>query len=145
MNVYRYVSEKELQMILNGETKELGTVFSDGVYSNSHNYKHKVKYLHFFLNKQAIDHIKSLYKDCSSNFYIATFDIPVFTLLCHAGNGVYLPLTGGYDYDTEKRIEFAVPVKKFKPSSLVSYELDKKHQKHIRSLREKSTQADISP
>lgn len=144
MNVYRYVTDKELQMILNGETKELGTDFSDGIYSNSHNYKHKVKYLHFFLNKKAIDHIKQLYKDSASDFYIATFDIPVFTLLRHAGNGVYLPLTGGYDYSTEKRIEFAVPVRKFKTSSLVSYELDKDHHKAIQQNKDETHQQSIS-
>ena len=84
-----------------------------------------------------------MYKNCSSDFYIATFDIPVFTLLCHTGKGVYFPLTGGYDYDTEKRIEFAVPVKKFKTCSLVSYELDKEHRKQIEALKETS-QADIN-
>ncbi len=136
MKVYRYLSEYELFALLANDKAKLGASFLDGYTPNNHRYKKNEKYLHFFLNKDSIANMKKLRKDSISDYYIATFNIPIFTLIRFRGKGIYEDPKGGYDNDTNFLIEFAIPVTHFNTSSLISYELDEHH--HEKVLTERS-------
>jgi hypothetical protein len=50
MIVYRYLSEKELNLIMQGKIDNLGSYYTKEGFKkvNTHKYKSGVKYLHFF-------------------------------------------------------------------------------------------------
>lgn len=127
MKVYRYLSKKELMLILSGDKTCLGKEFNDEKYRkiNNHKYKKGVKYLHFFKNKKDIKLIQNECRKFKREFYICEFDIPIMTLLFNSGYGVYD--SSGYDYDFIKAKEFAIPVEKFETCWLTNYEKDENH------------------
>lgn len=123
MIVYRYLSDRELHNIQSGNLKDIGAYYrNEKVGYNSHNYREDEKYIHFFKDKNSMEHIKSLYSDYSGDFYFCTFDIPVVKLLLHSGMGCY----DGHGYDTEcdYEREFALPVSQFKSKWLKDYKKD---------------------
>ena len=147
MKVYRFLSAKELEKIQSGEVDDLGTDISciqshfytekDGdtvKYPNTHKYKPGTKYLHFFLNKKACQHMidfshsTTLDDGTIKDFYIATFNIPITRLIKSSGKGYYVSeeykYSSGYDYinTTTTRREFAIETSAFDPNWLCTYE-----------------------
>lgn len=125
MRVYRYLSEQELNKILNHDVESLGHEFNKNRknYLNNHHYKKGVKYLHFFKEFDDMQEIKNLYKNIEGKFYYCSFDIPRLVLFFAAGQGFYAPK--GYDYDFSVMTEYAIRTDKFNPQWLHSYTLDK--------------------
>ena len=138
IKVYRYLSESELNKILNGNVGELGNSFHTKkiierkyrMKINSHNYNPKEKYLHFFKKLSDIEFIRQERRNYEENHYFAEFEIPALVLFFAAGKGYYNTLSG-YETFIEDVTEYAVNAKHFNPSWLVSYTLDKNKQEFM--------------
>ena len=125
MKLYRYLSEKELQLILQGKLDDIGMEYSGEIsLSNTHRYKKGKRYLHFFFRKFDCEYMKKMYEmeKIRKQTYIAEFKIPLKRILGHIGIGVYYPLKGGYKYGCEEIHELSLPVEKFDPKWLIAYE-----------------------
>ena len=124
MKVYRYLTQEELDYITSGRLDKIGREYSIATFHeiNTHKYKDGIKYLHFFWNKENIKLAQDLHKYDSQTYYICTFNIPTHLLLRFRGKGFYE--SSGYDIDREVAVEFAIPIKNFKPEYLISYRLD---------------------
>lgn len=123
MKVYRYLSEDELNNIINGNVGCIGAYFKRDTPVNTHQYMEDEKYLHFFKYKQSMDEIRSLYRSYKKPFYFCEFEVPKLVLFFAAGKGYYL--NHGYkDFENAVK-EYAVRVVNFKPSWLKSFVLDK--------------------
>ena len=128
MKVYRYLSEEELNLIKQGNVQGLGREFDKKDYKrqNNHRYKSGVKYMHFYKNKESIEHIRREYFQLlmqGHKFYFCSFDIPGVVLIKHRGKGHY----DGSGYDTMggvDSVEYAIPVEDFSPSWLRQSILD---------------------
>ena len=125
MKVYRYLSQKELDKILIGNTCYFSRV-------NTHNYNKDIKYLHFYKNPKHLRFARELHNKDYSDYYFCEFNIPAIHLIKHAGHGTYD--TGGYDCDRIKVLEFALPVEKFNANYLKTYTLDKRHHEECHQL-----------
>ncbi len=128
MKVYRYLSQNELNSILENNISAIGCKYSPNEeYKriNNHKYKTDVKYLHFFKHKKDCDRVKFISKGKDIEFYIVEFNIPITTLIQHIGCGYYN--AHGYNVNLEKAIEFAIPTSKFKSEYLLSYVRDEVH------------------
>ena len=126
MKVYRHLSEKELNLMLEGKTQALGNYFSKPTKEmkyrkNTHNYDESTKYIHFFKHKNSLKMMSYINKNLKGNFYFCTFDIPFRELIFHGGKGFYP--SPGYDTDGTLK-EYAVPVDRFKTEWLIEYTLD---------------------
>jgi len=119
MRVYRCLDENEFKHIVQGDTENIGSFFAKQK-SNTHRYKDKVRYLHFFRNINDFQHIQNI-KD-STKMYLCEFDIPLKILFTHFGVGYYV--ASGYDCDYNSIYEFAIPSKLFNSSFLRSYAID---------------------
>ena len=122
MRVYRYMREGELNSLLQGDMDSVGCLCQKPAFdelSNSHKYEDGVRYLHFFLKKNDIEHAKTLYRNKEGNYYTCEFNIPITTLMKHVGVGWYS--ASGYDYDSVKAIEFAIPNNKISSEYLSGY------------------------
>lgn len=126
MKVYRFLSKKELDIILQGQTQQLGNFFYGRDLSNSNKYKEGVKYIHFFRKKSSIEYIKQVRtaEAKTSNHknvecYVCEFDIPITKLIFNTGIGTYNELSG---YGQLSLIEFAIDARQFNPKWLVCYE-----------------------
>lgn len=125
MLVYRFLSEKELYKILNGDVKNLGHKFIRKK-CNTHKYNPNKKYIHFFKSKNGIVKIQQMLdKKDEEKKYICEFEIPMFVLLRGKGFGYYSP--SGYDVDCTKLVEFRVSTDLFKTEWLKSYKLVEKN------------------
>lgn len=132
MKVYRYLSEKELNNILQGNTGQIGGFYANKRFNimgnktkvNNHRYNPKERYLHFYKNISDIEHIRNELKLFEGNFYFAEFEVPALVLFFAAGKGYYNTMHG-YDYFFESIKEYAVKVKNFNPNWLMSYTMDK--------------------
>ncbi len=117
MIVYRLMSKEELNLYLSGNIKHIGRCFLKGQLSNNHRYKKDEKYVHMFRRIKDIEFIKY-----DRDFeYLATFDIPIVTLMISHGKGLYKC----FDYDCipcKNVKEFAINVKRMKPEYFVAYE-----------------------
>ena len=134
MRFYRLVHQKELDMMINEDKKFLGVGINQiSTQSNSHIYDPRKKYLHFFYNKIACQHILQLYdnkiklnKDGSvEDFYIISFDIPLNKVFKHTGKGYYHPFEGkihGYDDYVVSRIELALNTEDFEKEWITQIE-----------------------
>ena len=119
MLVYRIMNEKEYELLITGKKECLGGCFYGLTLPNNHRYRKGVKYLHFFKNKTAIKrYLLSTSFTENQNYYVGTFNIPFRKLFTHCAFGKYMP--SGYDVDYEIETEFALPVKKFETSYLIS-------------------------
>ena len=128
MKVYRYLSERELNNILNKDTSQIGARFAwHNLGVNTHEYKHDENYLHFFKNKESMDEIREMYRYYPQNFYLCEFEIPKLVLYFAAGTGYYK--AHGYDFESTELTEYAIRVSKFNPNWLKEYTLDKDKQK----------------
>ena len=134
MKLYRFVHKDELKKMLDGDVENLGNRFKNRELSNSHHYNDGKKYLHFFYNKEACQHIIDdvMFKDIKidnkgsvKDFFICTFDIPFKLLIFRTGKGLYKSLDKpfkGYFQETRKRLEAAIPSKLFDKNWIISYE-----------------------
>lgn len=132
MKVYRYLSQKELDLILANDTSSIGCEYSkDEEYSrvNNHKYKTGVKYLHFFRHKKDCGRVTFISDHEDIDFYVAEFNIPFTTLIRYRGYGRYNKQT--YSDDLVDVVEFALPVSKFKPRYMLSYALDEIHHRSV--------------
>ena len=106
MLVYRVCSQQEIEMIFDKGIENIGSS-NNSTDVNSHSYQYNVNYLHFFLRKSDILHIKSNKGSC-----ICTYNIPSEILDLYCGVGKYM------DFINFKErcyaIEFAVPAKELK-------------------------------
>ena len=135
VKVYRYLSESELNNMLNGNTSELGKSFHSKkimerkyhIRINNHHYNPNEKYLHFFKKLSDIEYIRQERRAYEENYYFAEFEIPLTVLFFAAGKGYYNSLHG-YETLIENVPEYAVKAKHFNTSWLVSYTLDKNKQ-----------------
>ena len=126
MKVYRFLSKKELNIILQGKTKQLGNFFYGRDLSNSNKYKEGVKYIHFFRKKSSIEYIKQVRtaeaktgNHQNVEYYVCEFDIPITKLIFNTGIGTYNELSG---YGQLSLIEFAIDARQFNSKWLVNYE-----------------------
>jgi len=129
MKVYRYLSKKELNSILDENYGEIGNIYDDKCFKrvNSHRYSKGVRYLHFYKHREDVSHMQSADFLPSGDYYICEFDIPVMMLIGRAGYGFYGH--SGYYGDNLKEVrEFVLPAKYMKKKFLRSYTLDKSHQ-----------------
>lgn len=101
MKVYRFVHKLELAKMLDADYSNLGSECYNFDLSNSHKYHEGKKYLHFFYNKQACQHIiddvlfdKLTIDDNNvvKDYYICTFNIPIKHLLLRTRTGTYKSL-----------------------------------------------------
>lgn len=116
MKVYRLMSKNELDLYLNGKINEIGKSFSNVKLSNNHKYKEGEKYVHFFLNIED----KNIIQEERNFEYLATFDIPITTLIKYYGKGLYCPIQAGTI--KQKRLkEFAINVKDMKSEYFIGY------------------------
>ena len=110
MVVYRVCSRQEVEMIFDKGIENVGS-HNNSTDVNSHRYQYNVNYLHFFLRKSDILHIKSNKGSC-----ICTYDIPREILNLYSGVGQYV------DFINFKErcyaIEFAVPAKELQTTYL---------------------------
>ena len=121
MKVFRYTTAEELNKILNGETQGIGHPYVRNP-SNTHRYKSKKRYLHFFKKKESIEYLKQ-FKRQEGTFYICEYDIPMLVLMLGRGYGVYRPLK--YEEYHSRHVEYIIEEENFNPSWLKSYEIDK--------------------
>ena len=119
-SIFRYVSEKELELFLRGY-HGLGDYFKNSQNFNTFRYKKYEKYLHFFKNKKDIRLIRESYKGSGGHFYICTFQVPVRRLIFHSGTGFYYE-KGKYKKTCVK--EYALPSREFLPSWISKVEKD---------------------
>lgn len=120
MKVYRFMSEEELKLILNGENQKLGKYWSNSA-GNNHRYKKGKKYIHFFAKEQSIEYIiqtRKILEKFPTNSYVCEFDIPIIHLLGHYGKGRYLELKG---YEYVSKGEYAIMADKFNCKWLTKY------------------------
>lgn len=123
MKIYRYLSEDELNNIINGNVDCIGAYFKRGTLVNTHQYIEDEKYLHFFKYKQSMAEIRNLYRSFKKPFYFCEFEVPKLVLFFAAGKGYYL--NHGYKDFENAVTEYAIKVVNFKPSWLKSFVLDK--------------------
>ena len=125
MIVYRFLCEKELHKILNGDIKNLGRKFIISK-CNTHRYNPNKKYMHFFKSKDGIAKIQQIsHKFEEEKKYICEFEIPMMVLMRGRGFGYYNPR--GYDVDRAKLEEFRVSTDVFKTEWLRNYTLVEKN------------------
>lgn len=128
MKVYRYLSQIELDSILEGNIEQIGTEYDNDIFKNinTHRYKKGIKYLHFYKNKQDIRHIQRINKATTRyDYYICEFDIPLLVIMQGRGYGKYN--SGKRGKPLEQVVEFKMPAKKLRPDYLISYTLDENH------------------
>lgn len=128
MKVYRYLSQVELDYILEGNIELIGTEYDNDIFKdiNSHRYKKGVKYLHFYKNKKDIRHIQRMNKATTRlDYYICEFDIPLLVIMQGWGYGKYNSYRRSVPF--EQVVEFKMPATKLKPDYLKSYTLDENH------------------
>lgn len=120
MRVYRYLSKNELNALLAGDFDKVGQVYNKNEMSriNSHKYKESVRYLHFFKNEDDIAYVRNAGFLPYGDYYVCTFDIPLFILLFGIGEGYY-----GYN-GALKATEFIVPADLMKTKYLRDFKLD---------------------
>ena len=123
MIVYRFLGEKELNKILNGDIENLGRKFIRSK-CNTHRYNPNKKYIHFFRTKDGINEIQMLRKFDEDKKYICEFDIPMLILMLGRGFGFYS--SHGYDDDHTRQEEFRVSTDVFKTKWLKNYTLVEK-------------------
>ena len=94
MRVYRYLTEEELNDILQGHTDNIGGNYYG--MDNTFAYKKDKKYVHFFKKLSDIKYIRALKKwrieqghFPATDFYICAFDVPAIILMLSSGEGVY--------------------------------------------------------
>lgn len=123
MRAYRLLGEEELNLILEGRTSALGEYFSAG-FSNTHRYKKRERYMHFFFKREDCEYIKKIQGKVREDEprFVAEFNIPLKKIIGHIGRGFYYPKQGGYDYDHDTCYEIALPVSIFSPYWLRGYE-----------------------
>lgn len=126
MKVYRYLTEKELNHIKNGEFDQIGNEYYKSPF-NTHKYKKGVKYVHFVKNKKDICYIRTIHLTKNNDYYICTFDIPIRYLITGAGKGFYS--IDGWDLENVAITEFAVNAKHLKKEWLKEFVYDKKNPK----------------
>ncbi len=135
MKVYRYLSEDELNHMLSGRINRLGSNFSSEYSANTHKYKRGVRYLHFFLKKDSIKYIQELHDASFQDYYTATFNIPMLTLMRFRGKGRYQKCRIFINSEIVQPIEFAIPVDEFDVKYLVDYKLDEDHHKYVEGCK----------
>ncbi len=123
MRVYRYLDEVELACFEKGDLENVGATYPRRVDSNSHRYQSGVKYIHFFRDLDDLQYIRATKRESDSAYFICQFNIDPITLIKNAGVGYYE--ARGYDMDTAKVREFAIPVSEIKPDNLTFYIRDK--------------------
>ena len=115
-SVYRFVSPRELELLQNDKTQDLGTIYDGEKVSNTHKYNKDEKYLHFFESPdQPPRVIHSLSK---TKEFLCEFEIEKNLLSKHKGIGFYP--AQGYDEDCTRVTEFAIPVSEYSPQWLTS-------------------------
>ena len=127
MKLYRFVHKDELENMRHENHEALGCyAIKFEKSANRHKYDMSKKYLHFFYNKNACQHMIKLYKNkfktrpdgTIKDYYIVTFKIPFVKTISHTALGFYQSLThkshGYIDYEViKKRYEVALDADKF--------------------------------
>ncbi|MBR3884860.1 MAG: hypothetical protein IKJ33_00125 [Clostridia bacterium] len=123
MKVYRLLGEDELEQMLNRNVENLGGHFAR-MNGNTHKYKPREKYIHFFFHKEDCDYVRKLQQKTSTNEqnFLVEFNIPLKKIIGHIGKGFYDSKKGGYDEYYDVCYELAIPVSIFNPSWLKAYE-----------------------
>ena len=136
MKVYRYLTEEEFNKFKDGDLSEVGSFYDKQTFKgkNTHRYKEKIRYLHFYKNKNDIEKVQKLHNKNIEDYYICTFDMPSILLIGYMGYGYYDGK--GYDCDHEKVVEFAIPTDKIRCEYLISHEFDQTHHDKHNEIRE---------
>lgn len=121
--------KEELDLYLSGNIKDVGRSFSNPKLSNNHRYKNGEKYVHMFKDIKDLKLVQE-----QRNFeYLATFDIPMFTLMISFGKGLYSNIKNG-KIQSKYIKEFAINTKRMKPEYFIGYEKVKKFEYNIDEL-----------
>ena len=123
MKAYRLLCEDELNLMLEQRVDALGGHFGR-TNGNTHKYKRKERYLHFFFKKQDCEYMRKIQLKESSGEqnFIAEFNIPLKRIIGHIGKGFYETKHSGYDFPYDVCYELAIPTSIFSPKWLLSYE-----------------------
>lgn len=127
MRVYRYLTEEELNNILQGDTDNIGGKYYG--MDNTFKYKKDHKYIHFFKKLSDIKYIRALKKwrieqghYPATDFYVCAFDVPAIILMLSSGEGVYYRSD---DHLNGVRVkEYALPNRLIKTQWLKAYVRD---------------------
>ena len=149
MKLFRVVGKTELLNMLNENTEKLGTCM-DSIKTpfNTHKYEQGKKYLHFFYNKTACQHILQLISEKNKpsnvgvirNCYIITVNIPLSKIINTTAHGYYIPIgetNSGYDYGIKKRLEAIIDANEFDKSWIKKIEQAKINRRIINCNLEK--------
>ena len=123
MKVYRLLGEDELELMLQRKTDALGSYFAK-MNGNTHKYKRREKYIHFFFHKEDCEYVRKIqqHTSASEQNFIAEFNIPLKRIIGHIGKGFYESKHGGYDYDYDVCYELAIPTSIFRSEWLKGFE-----------------------
>ena len=114
--VYRYISQRELGLLENGDFESLGSTYSRKEVSNTHKYNEDEKYLHFFDSTNLPSTV--LHSLSKTKEFLCEFEIDKSILSHHKGTGYYTPQ--GYDFDYTSVTEYAIPTSEYNPNWLTS-------------------------
>jgi len=118
MLVYRLMSKKELDLFVSKDMNSIGKPFPKGKLSNNHRYKKGIKYVHMFRNLKDINFVR--FERDSEFEYVATFDIPMITLMISCGKGLYSGVKNG-EFKQKYVKEYAINSERIKPEYLIEY------------------------
>ena len=117
------MNKDELDLYLNANIKDVGRPFLKGKLANNHRYKQNEKYVHFFSNIKNFEIIHQ-----NRNFeYLATFEIPMITLMISRGRGLYNYLKNG-KFKQKYVHEYVINAKYIKPEYFIEYKKVKKYE-----------------
>ncbi len=114
MIVYRVCNIDEIDLLNGGNFLDIGKEYSRDIMkdTNTHMYKDRVKYLHFFERIESIMYLRRV-----NGFYLCYYDIPEDLLDKYKGEGYYVKL------DTMDRLvnvsEFAIPTSYLSMNNLI--------------------------
>ena len=123
MKLYRFLCEKELKLILEGDVSQLGGRFDGLGFSNTHRYKKNERYLHFYFNKADCDYIRKVHENEAGSTinYVVEFNVPLKKIIGHIGRGFYHSNQDWFN-SIDTIYELALPTTIFDPTWLVGYE-----------------------
>lgn len=114
-NVYRFVSQRELELLQENNVESLGVKYPNKKLSNTHKYLEDERYIHFFESSDQPPRV--IHSLSNTKQFLCEFEIEKNILSQYKGTGFYPPQ--GYDEDCTRVTEYAIPVSQYNPEWLV--------------------------